>query len=179
MKIKTIEIKSEDLKFNRSLVRYIYQQHIKDEYFHFFYEPHLIIRANEKIIKKIVKVIKTYKKIKYRIYDYPFGRGFGESKKGIVVKNFEYFGLLFNINSELAIKRDKDDDKKIIERYTHTFFNQFGYEWEDESLWYLWLAQVRINTIRKYADRSLAVKVYCSFLMFLIFIVGKLTKGLK
>ena len=179
MKIQTIEIKSKDLSFNKELVRYIFLWYINKEYFHFFYEPHLVIRTEPKIIRKIKKLLKKYKNLKHRVYDYPFGRGYGESKKGIVVKHLEFFKPLFNINSILAAKRSKKDDEEIIERYTHTFINTLGYEWEDESLWYLHLAYGRVGCIKKYADVSFAVKVYCGFLMFLIRLTYKLTKGLK
>ena len=178
MKLKTLHVKSAELNFNKQLVKYFWALLPKGAYFHFFYEPDLIIRTESKYIKKLTPYLKSHK-LSYRTYIYPTGRPFGESKKGIVMKYFDYYVWLLAFNSAFAMRRKKKEDFQILERYTHTFMNQLGYEWEDETLIYLKLAYGRLGVIRKYDSTSPAVSLLCTIAMANIKIVHKVVGWLK
>lgn len=183
----TIEIKQEDLKANKRLIRKIGKLLYEDEYFHFFYEPKLIIRVNRESRNKVTAYLKE-RGIRYSVYTYPFaknvakwekGTGYGEAKHSVVYRYRNAFLPLMHINATLALKRNKRDDLKIFERETHTMMNAFGYEWVDEAIVYQWLAGGRTSVIRKYGSPTLAASLICLIVMKLSVLNMFLLKALK
>uniref|UniRef100_A0A6M3IRH2 Uncharacterized protein n=1 Tax=viral metagenome TaxID=1070528 RepID=A0A6M3IRH2_9ZZZZ len=181
--MKTIELEKKEPKASKILRKVVNLVNAKD-YFHFFYEPQLIIRIPDSIVKSLIKCLKI-KKVKYKIYDYPFpkhggkwgsNKEFGEGKKGIIIKYFSYFKHLLTINSAFALGRKKRDDYKIIERYTHTFLNQLGYAWTDEALILLELATKRMKNIKNYEAKTVFEKLWCNLIIFTLIFSIRLVK---
>jgi hypothetical protein len=165
MTLKTIELELLSDSYNKRLVKKIYKLDLY--YFHFFYEPQLIVRVSDTDESKVISYLKK-RHIKYEIYDYPNGKGFRESKKGVSYKYSVYLSLLYYLNSKHVAERDKKDDYKILERYTHTFMNQMGYHWIDEVVFLLCLARGRTGTIRKREARTLLEKFWCTAIIWVI-----------
>lgn len=176
--MKTIEIKQKDLKANKRLVKKIYGLIGSTVYMHFLYEPELIIRTENAEVSKITDYLKK-RDIGYRVYAYPFGKGYGEGQKSVVYKYRRHFLPLMGINSSLAVELEPRHRGEIIERLTHVLMNTFGYEWIDESSNYLKLAWQRIWLIRKYESQTLAGSLVCGLSMQVISFNISLLKLLK
>lgn len=183
----TIEIHQIDKKQNRRLIIKVASLLSKNEYFHFFYEPRLIVRVRNQSVGKITRYL-SKRKIAYNTYPYPFaknvgkwgtGRGYGEDRKSVVYRHRDEFLPIMHLNSKLAIKRRKRDDIKIIERETHTLFNAFDYDWVDEARILAYLSGGRTRLIRRYESQTLASSLICLLIIKLSVINMFLLKSLK
>lgn len=141
-KLITIHVKQKDKRKNYLLVYDIYKKFPKLMYLHFFYEPDLIMRISTYDKNRISKFL-TARKLKFKVYDYPFPKNkknFGEGRDSVVYKYFYYFTQLFQLNSTMGIRIKTKDAMPLIERATHTMLNQMGYEWIEEEMILLTLA---------------------------------------
>jgi hypothetical protein len=161
----TIEIfypQSAQTRLLKRLMTLIPQQ----EMWHFMREDEsFVIRLTTKASADKVCAYLKKRKLLHRHYSYPFGKGYGEGRRGVVYRHFAYFQGIFWFNSVKALQRDKKDDLNLIERQTHTLINQFGYSWVEEAAIHLRLAKGRIGVIRRYESRSLASELVCTLLM--------------
>lgn len=168
---KTILIYQTDPKQNFLLAHWLGYLLKKDKcYFHFLYEPELIVRTDLKGTKIVRKFLKS-KKAKFRIYDYPFPKDkkdFGENKKSVVYKYKDFFMLTLENQAILALSRKKKDDMQIIERQTHTFLNQLGYDVMEEFLIFMKLSYFRLGVRKRYFSTSLGETLYLTWLMFVV-----------
>jgi hypothetical protein len=163
----TIEIQDRNVTANKKLIKKIFKQLPRNAYFHFLFEPELIIRVKNKERKCIIDYLKR-KNIQYRVYSYPFPKkGFGESKKSVIYKYQDEFKELFHYGSLLTIKQKNKDKFFIIERHSHTFLNMMGFSWLGEVAIYNWLLEGRIKAIKKYDCHSLIDSVICQLIILL------------
>lgn len=166
--MKTIEVQGKNLKIQKRRAKKLIKLLPKNVYFHFLFEPELIIRLENENTKYITDYLKK-RKIGYKIYPYPFTKkGFGEARKGIMHEYLHYFKPLMNIQSKIAINSKTNHRLRIIERYNHTFLNSLGYEWIDESIIYAWLAGGRIAVFKRYNFQTPASFLVCTIIIMLM-----------
>lgn len=97
----------------------------KDDLFHYFWEPYLILRVDYRIAKRVEKFIQNSGYSTKR-YSYPSGNGKHiEHPDGIVLKKFGYFVELFHLNSKYSLLSPYGNEAlEIRERVIHTLYNQ-------------------------------------------------------
>ena len=100
MKLKTIEIQQTGIK-NIRLIKEIGKLMKYSDFWHFFYEPELIVRVEIKKVRQIKEFLKS-KKLSFKVYDYPFpkdkkGYGQGSKSRDIVTTYFDYFVYIFTV----------------------------------------------------------------------------------
>ena len=136
--MKTIHIQYLKRSKNKKLIKELYKQFLfKDELFHFFYEPELIIRvSNKKILENIEKYLAN-NLILYKIYDYPKpvkteGNYCFECDTW-VLKNIKYFIQLYHIHSVLYFKLSKNKYASYIHKVSHTARNIANWSYYEEA----------------------------------------------
>jgi len=137
--MKTFETNLYDYKLSIKLMKYLMKKKALSWPFHFFFEPQLIIRTNN----KIGPILKEYH-IKYKIYPYPYPKkGFGEAKKW---KKYQW-GLveLYSIYAVLSLYTKGKAKEYILNRTHHTMTNMLGMEYYDESKYYIKQANSYMN----------------------------------
>lgn len=174
----TFHLVGSDEKINQKRVKELIKQLPKTSYYHFFFEPSLIIRIHNKD-KKYLADYCDKKKWKYRTYIYPITKnGYGESKKSMTYIYRDEFIPLLHITSRLALKAKKKDKKWIAERYYHTFMNELGLNWEDEAQLSNWLLRGRINTFKYFYGDGAIISLICLLIIWLTNVNKVLIKGL-
>jgi hypothetical protein len=128
--MKTIELsRVTDYKQSIRLLKRIYKQYPIVS--HFFFEPQLIIRTeNYKLWKLFLKGIKI------KVYSYPYTKtGFGESKKWEKLQ--PYLILLYKLQSEIVLLHTRKEQVFALNRMHHCMLNMMGFEFYEESKYYL------------------------------------------
>ena len=134
-----------EIELKKNLIKDLYENVLKkDNNFHYFYEPDLIIRISSTECVDQVKNILINKKIKYIEYDYPLPKNtyinignkllycYGEQDNKIVLNNLDLFTTIFHAHSIAAITLNKEDHFEYMERTIHTRFNPKGYTRQEE-----------------------------------------------
>ncbi|KAF0972916.1 hypothetical protein FDP41_008768 [Naegleria fowleri] len=141
----------------RQLLHDLYHREINglkhDPYFHFFYEPELIIRTSSESVRNQLKLHLDESNIGYVEYNYPTPESkyidvvahtevmdlldsriycCGENKDGIVLRNLSLFLQIFHCHSVAAIEMNRQDHFHYMERVVHTMFNPFAYTRDEE-----------------------------------------------
>lgn len=183
----TIHLKGKDVKRNIKRSRILVKLLPKRAYYHFLFEPELIIRVYDRD-KHYISDFLDKKKWVYETYRYPFskkagawgtGKGYGEDKKSMTYIYRDEFIPLMNLESKLALKSKKKDQAFIIERYYHTFLNALGSSWKYEAQITNWLLMGRVNTIRHYEGDGAIVTVICTLIIFFSKVNRLLLRGLS
>lgn len=139
--MKTIHI-TEELKIDaqNTLLKELFKKILKnDNEFHFFHEPELVIRVEDKTVDFISEFL-VDKRLEFKTYDYPIGKG----KKGnfcyecdqYVLDNIELFKQIYHASSVLFFKLSKEDQWNYLSRIQHTASNTFGKNYLDEAAMY-------------------------------------------
>src|SRR3990167_11055949 len=134
--MKTIEL---EIKGERAilLMKYLLKKKVLGWPFHYFLEPQLIIRTDNK--SKIIPILKKLE-LKYKVYDFPYPKkGFGEAKK---YKNYQE-GLkhLYSFLSLFALVAKGKTLDFIMNRIHHCMLNMLDMDYYDESKYYLFQAK--------------------------------------
>ncbi len=174
----TFHLLGRDVKENQRRARLLVAHLPKKAYYHFLFEPSLIIRIHNKDRKYLAQYCEK-RKWRYKTYRYPFTRmGYGEQRQSATYIYRDEFIPLMNLESRLALKSKKKHHLSIIERYYHTFLNTLGYDWENEAKITNWLFMGRINTYRHYYGDGAIVSLICTIIILNCRINRFLIKGL-
>lgn len=144
MEMNTIHVKSKKPK----LIIDIFNLFLKDDpYFHFFYEPEIIIRVSVDEIKNRIIDYLDKDNISYEEYEYPFPPqgNYGEIEGGIVANNLDLFIPVFHSNSVAALTIKDGDFIKYLERITHTASNSRGLDHIQEGILLTNLASLKLG----------------------------------
>ncbi len=118
----------------------------EDDSFHFFYEPNLIVRVSEdKILKQITKYLDK-RKVKYKIYDYPYPedkKEYGEGKNWDHI--FPHLLRLYHLYALMLLQFEGQDIEWFTGRAMHCILNMRGYDWLDEASYHSQVANRRIT----------------------------------
>lgn len=183
----TIHLKGKDVKKSQRRIRQLIKLLPKKAYYHFLFEPELIIRIHNKD-KHYITDFLDKKKWKYETYRYPFSskvskwsdhKGYGEDKKSMTYIYRDEFIPLMNLESKLALKSKKKHKIFIVERYYHTFLNALGYDWESEASITNWLLAGRINTYKRFYGDGAIVSLLCVMIIWNTKVISLLLKGLR
>jgi hypothetical protein len=138
--MKTIhffEKRSLTIASRRKLIKTLYDKFLcEDSSFHFFYEPELIVRADNKVCEEIKKYMFQDIRFKCAIYGYPKSIG----KQGnycwecdpVVLKNLDLFREIYHAHSILALTLSKSQYIKYMKRLSHTAANTGGLSYYEE-----------------------------------------------
>lgn len=175
----TIQIYEKDVRKNQKRVKQLIKLLPKKAYYHFLFEPQLIIRVHNKDKHYITDYLNK-KKLKYITYRYPFSkRGYNESKKSMTYIYRDEFVPFLHIASRLALKSKRKEQIFIIERLYHTLLNSFGYSWEYEASITTWLLAGRINTYKRFYGDGAIVSLLCVMILWNTRMIAFLLKGLR
>lgn len=139
--MKTIEItikSHSNPEIAKELLKAWYKYILKyDNNFHFLFEPNLILRTS--YVREIKHELNKLK-LDYKIYDYPYPKkGFGESEKyKTIQKELE---KILHLQSICALTYKKRDIEFFSNRLHHCFLNMLGFDYYNESKYYLGEAQ--------------------------------------
>jgi hypothetical protein len=128
--MKTIQVFNRTPKRNRLLIRCLYKKILKrDDTFHFFFEPDLIIRTS--LFNEVKKYLDK-RKIEYKTYAYPYTKkGYGESKRWKYMQKFSE--TLYHTQAIFVLKSKRKDRPYFANRMHHCFLNQDGFSFYYES----------------------------------------------
>ena len=116
------------------LIRELYAKFlVNDSWFHYFFEPDLIIRiSNPRVLADISHYLDQMD-ITFKTYSYPHpevnesstsGRCYGEAEGGPVAERlYDIYLPLFHINALAALTMEADKRLCFMERSNHTFCN--------------------------------------------------------
>jgi len=144
MEMNTIHVKSKEPE----LIVDLFNLFLKDDpYFHFFYEPEIVIRVSVDGIKNQIIDYLDKNNISYEEYEYPSppqGK-YGETEGGVVANNLNLFIPVFHSNSVAALTFKDSDFKKYLERITHTASNSRGLNHIQEGILLTNLASLKLG----------------------------------
>jgi hypothetical protein len=133
--MKTIEITSK-VKSKRKLLKKLYHDFLnRDPNWHYFIEPNLIIRTSK--VKEITGYLK-FKKLDYLVYPYPYTHSkkqYGESKRYAYLQDMSE--KLYHIQAVFVTTTKSKDSHYFINRFNHCVLNMAGYDFYEESLYYI------------------------------------------
>ena len=141
--MKTIHTAVEGIRSER-LIKELYKKFLnKDNYFHFLYEPELIIRVSDNFLRRypIEKFLKQ-KHIDFIIYPFPLANtdkpekqvkdGFMIEFSSFLRKRLWEITTILHILSLIALNESRKKHIFFCERLFHCGYNMTRMEWEEE-----------------------------------------------
>eukprot|EP01083_Nonionella_stella_P048219 129071_1 len=120
----------------------------KDDLFHFFFEPELIIRVSLCNVS-VVEMYLNKNGIKHIVYPYPIPDDvwsqFGEHNNAIVLDHLNLFLTVFHAHSVAAIIMNDKEHFDYLERMIHTAFNPRLISRQKEGLQLLKYSQFKLG----------------------------------